>query len=139
MLSFFSPCLPFDVCTACVQTIPPNPLTKHTHATRMHTVTSCGIFNVLWPWLQELVLFGDGAIYVSSYYYMCVLILLYVSSYCCICVLMLLHEFAHLSYSACCGGLLYVSSYYYICPHTTIYVSSHYYMCVLILLQWLLW
>jgi hypothetical protein len=42
--------------------------------------------------------------YVSSYYYICVLI------------------------------LLYLSSYYYICPHTTICVSSYYYICVLILL-----
>ena len=43
-------------------------------------------------------------IYVSSYYYICVLI------------------------------LLYVSSYYYMCPHTTIYsVSSYFYVCVLIL------
>jgi hypothetical protein len=43
----------------------------HTRNAHTHTVTSCGIFNLLWPWLQELVLFGDGAIYVSAYYYMC--------------------------------------------------------------------
>jgi hypothetical protein len=42
--------------------------------------------------------------YVSSYYYVCVLI------------------------------LLYVSSYYYMFPHTNMYVSSYYYICVLILL-----
>ncbi len=61
-------------------------------------------------------------IYVSSYYYVCVLIVLYMRSVCggagttehvlelvlCICVL-------------------------YICLHTAIYVSSFYYICVLIL------
>jgi hypothetical protein len=59
-------------------------------------------------------------IYVSSYSYICVLILLYmcphtpiyVSSYSYICVLILL----------------------YMCPHTAIYVSSYCYICVLILL-----
>ena len=60
-------------------------------------------------------------LYVSSYYYMCVLILLYM----------------------CPNTTIYVSSYYYIrvpilinmCPHTTIYVSSCYYISsVLILL-----
>jgi hypothetical protein len=59
--------------------------------------------------------------YVSSKYYMCVLILLhmcphtttYVSAYCYICVLILLH----------------VSSYYYI------YIPAYCYICVLILLH----
>ena len=58
------------------------------------------------------------AIYVSSYCYVCVLVLLYmcprtaiyVSSYCYICVLL------------------------YVCPHTPIYVSSCSYICVLVLL-----
>jgi hypothetical protein len=43
--------------------------------------------------------------YVSSYYYICVLI------------------------------PLNFSSYYYICPHTTVCLSSYYYICVLILLH----
>jgi hypothetical protein len=55
-------------------------------------------------------------IYVSSHYYICVLILLHPrqegSGTRCICVRILL----------------------YMCPHTTIYVSSFYYICVLILL-----
>ena len=42
-------------------------------------------------------------IYVSSYYHMCVLILL----------------------GKCPHNTIYVSSYYYLCPHTTIYVSSY--------------
>ena len=53
------------------------------------------------------------AIYVSSYYYICVLILLYMCPHTTICVLILP----------------------YMCPHTTIYVSSYYYICVLILLH----
>jgi hypothetical protein len=58
--------------------------------------------------------------YVSSYYYMCVLIPHYM----------------------CPHTTLCVSAYYYLCvliplymcPHTTLYVSSFYYICVLILL-----
>ena len=46
--------------------------------------------------------------YVSSYYYICVRILLYVSPH----------------------TPMYVSSYHYMCSHT-IYVSSYYYICVL--------
>ena len=58
----------------------------------------------------------------------CVLILLYVSSYYYICVLILLHLCPHTS--------THVSSYFYICvrPHTTICASSYYCTCVLILL-----
>ncbi len=52
--------------------------------------------------------------YVSSYYYICVLILLYMCPHITICV----------------------SSCYYMCPHTTMYVSSYYYVCVLILLTY---
>ena len=48
--------------------------------------------------------------YVSSSYYICVLMLVYMST------------------------TIYVSSYYYMCPHTTLYVSSSYYICVLMLL-----
>ena len=61
----------------------------------------------------------QAAIYVSSCYYICVLILIYVSSYyyvcphSTICVLMLLH----------------------MSPHTTIYMSSYCDICVLILLS----
>jgi hypothetical protein len=51
-------------------------------------------------------------IYVASYYYICVLILL----------------------CMCPHTTIYVSSYYYMCPHTTTYVSSYYNICVLILL-----
>jgi len=43
---------------------------------------------------------------------------MYVSSYCYMCVRI----------------LLYLSSDYYMCPHTPIYVSAYSYMCVLILL-----
>ncbi len=54
------------------------------------------------------------AMYVSSYYYVCVVILLYMS--------LLVYFCPHTN--------LCVSSYYYICPHTTIYVSSYYSVCV---------
>jgi hypothetical protein len=64
-------------------------------------------------------------IYVSSYYYICGLILLYVSSYYYICVLILLYVSSY--YYICVVILLSVSSHYYMCPHTT------YYMCVLIM------
>ncbi len=59
----------------------------------------------------DLLLSPSTSIYVSSYCYMCVRILLYVSAYCYMCVLMLL----------------------YMCPHTATYVSSYCYICVLIL------
>ncbi len=103
------------------------------------------------------------AIYVSSYCYICVLILvlcmcphtsiMYVSSYCYICVLILPHLCPSYYYlcvvivlSMCPHTtMMYVSSYCYICvrilllcmcPHTATYVSSYYYyVCVLILLS----
>jgi hypothetical protein len=85
-------------------------------------------------------------IYVSSYDYICVLILLcvlirlymcphttiYVSSYYYICVLIRLYMCPHTA--ICVLIRLYVSSYCYMCPHTTIYVSSYDCICVLILL-----
>ena len=67
-----------------------------------------------------------AGIYVSSYHYICVLMLLCVSSYYYVCVLILRYTCAHTT--------ICVSSYY-MCPHTTIYVSSSYYICVLILLH----
>jgi hypothetical protein len=92
------------------------------------------------------------AIYVPSYYYISIRLVLlslyvspycyiYLSSYCYICVLILLdiHQ-PHTTIRVlillymCPHTAIYVSSYYYMCPHTTIYVSSHYYLCVLILL-----
>jgi hypothetical protein len=78
-------------------------------------------------------------IYVSSYYYVCFLILLYVSSYL-LCVLILLYmcpyatTYVLMLLHVCPHTTMYVSSYNYMCPHTTIYVSSYYYVCVLILL-----
>ncbi len=62
---------------------------------------------------------------------MCCLILLHVSSYCYICVVILLYMCPHTTiyvssyHYICVVILLYVSSYYYVCPHT---------ICVLILL-----
>ena len=90
-------------------------------------------------------------IYVSSYCYICVLILLYMCPHTAICVLILLFACPHTTiqvssyYYICVRILLHMcplSSYYYICvlilvcmcPRTTIYVSSYYYICVLILL-----
>ena len=70
--------------------------------------------------------------YVSSYCYICVLILL--------CVVILLHMCPHttakirrremdkaliLLFRVCVLILLYVYSYYYMCPHTTMYLSSY--------------
>jgi len=76
-------------------------------------------------------------IYVSPYYYICVLILLYVSSYYYICP----HTTICVStyYYICVLILLYmcphtttcVSPYYYMCPHTTVYMSLYFYMRVL--------
>jgi hypothetical protein len=76
-------------------------------------------------------------IYTSRYYY--------VSSYYCICVLILLRERLgerqasyvranNLLYvcprtTMCPHTTIYVSSFYCVCPHTTIYMSSYYYMC----------
>ncbi len=67
-------------------------------------------------------------LYVSSYCYICVLILLYMCPHTAMCVLILLYV------SSYC---YIVSSYYYvcvlillyICPHTAIYVSSLLHMC----------
>jgi len=86
------------------------------------------------------------SIYASSYYYICVLILIYVCpytaivfSYCYICVLILLYMCPHTaidvsSYYACvliCVLMLqHILLYMY--PHTAIYVSSYYSVCVLI-------
>ncbi len=59
--------------------------------------------------------------YVSSYYYICVLILLYMCPH---------------TADVCWRLLTYegVSGALQVCPHTTIYVSSYCYICVLILL-----
>jgi hypothetical protein len=91
-------------------------------------------------------------IYVSSYYYICVLVLLYqapiyVTSYCyicvliqsycyirllSICVLILLHMCPHTAIS---GSYLYVSSYYYtppypyICAYILLYLCHHTTVC----------
>ncbi len=78
-------------------------LTRHT--------ACCRALSLMSAHLQKVCMCPHTTTYVSSYYYVCVLVLLY------ICVLVLL-----------------VSSHYYMCPHTTIYVSSFYYICVLILL-----
>ncbi len=70
-------------------------------------------------------------LYLSSYSYIFILILLnvcphtamYVSSYCFMCVIMLICMCPH---AAIC-----VSSSCYMCPHTAIYVSSYCYVCFL--------
>jgi hypothetical protein len=59
----------------------------------------------------------DTTIYVSAYYYICVLILLYMCSHTTIYVSLLLCMCPH-----------------YMCPHATIHVSAYYYTCVRILL-----
>ena len=57
---------------------------------------------------------------------MCPRTTIYVSSYCYIGVLILIYM--------CPFTTIYVSSYYYMCPHTIMYVSSYYCKSVLILL-----
>jgi hypothetical protein len=57
-----------------------------------------------------------SAIYVYSYYYICVLILIYAYPHTTVCVLI----------------LLCLSSYYYMCPHTTLSVMILVYMCPLL-------
>jgi hypothetical protein len=79
-----------------------------------HTLHMCPHTTIL------ILLCVSSCYYVSSYYYICVLILLYILSS---------------SYHMCPHTTLYLSSYYYMGPHTTIYVSSYYYVCVLILLH----
>jgi hypothetical protein len=78
--------------------------------------------------------------YVSSCYYICVLVLpymcprtiIYVSSYCYMCVLILLYVCPHSS--MCVLIMLCVSSYCYICVLILLCVSSYCYICFLILL-----
>ena len=60
---------------------------------------------------EIFVSFSVLSMYVSSYYHICVLVLIYV-----------------------CPYTMYVSSYYYVCVLILLYVSSCYYICVLILL-----
>ncbi len=72
---------------------------------------------------------SSTTIYVSSYYNMSPHTTIYVSSCYYVCVLMLLYMRPHTA--------MYASSYYYtcvrillyMCPYTTIYVSSYYYVC----------
>ena len=72
------------------------------------------------PILEYLFQRPHTAICVSSYYYICVRILLYVSS----------------SYSMCPHTTIRVLILLYMCPHTTTDVSSYYYLSsVLILLH----
>jgi hypothetical protein len=68
-------------------------------------------------------------IYMSSYYHICVLILLYMCPHAAQYVLILLYMCPH--------ATICVSSYYYVCvlmllymcPHTSLCVSSYYYIC----------
>jgi hypothetical protein len=89
-----------------------------------------------WTSASNLLLYICSSIYVSSYYYICVLILLYmcphttiyVSSYYYIC--MKIHQ-RRIYYYICVLILLYMCRYYissalvllYMCPHTTIYTQ----------------
>jgi hypothetical protein len=81
------------------------------------------------------------AIYVSSYYYISVLILLSICPHTAICVLITIHVSSY--YYILVLIPLYVSSYYYtcvlillyMCPHPAIFVSSYYHIRVLILLH----
>ncbi len=101
--------------------------------------------------LQAFLL--EVRMYVSSYYYICVLILLYVCPHVAyMSMLSTLRPFRRscsMCVCMCPHSNTYVSSYYYIsvlhnymcvviqqymCPHTTIHASSYYYTCVLILL-----
>ncbi len=80
-------------------------------------LSCCG--DVLALLLYMLCMCPHTTIYVSTYYYICVLILRYVFSYYYMCP----HARRVRGESR--------RSYYY--THTTIYVSSYYYICVLIL------
>ena len=74
----------------------------------------------------------------SSYYYVCVLILL--SSYynmcphTAICVSSNYYIFVLILLYMCPHTTMYIHILLYMCPHTTTYVSSYYCICVLILL-----
>jgi hypothetical protein len=91
-------------------------------------------------------------LYVSSCYYICVLMLryifvlmllctrtIYVTSHYCMCPhtteLMSPRRLYMCPHPAeCVSSYYYVSSHYYMCLHTAIYVSSYYCICVLMLL-----
>ena len=79
-----------------------------------------------------LCMFSHSTIHVSSYYYICDLILLCVSSYYnCVCP----HATSMYVFSHCYICVLHVSSHYYMCPHTATPVFSYYYfICALMLL-----
>jgi hypothetical protein len=79
-------------------------------------------------------LLAGTTIYVSSYYYICVLVLLCMCPHTTMCVLILVEIHARTCrststtsprryYYMCVLILLYVSSYYYMCPLTTTFVS----------------
>jgi hypothetical protein len=92
------------------------------------------------PRLRSRVALVARATYVSSYCYICVLILLYmcphtaiyVSSYCYICVLILRSRVAYVARATYVLHMSYICVLIliYMCPHTAIYVSSYYYICV---------
>jgi len=69
--------------------------------------------------IPPLAYMPTTTIYVSSYSYICVLILSYMCPHTTICVS---------SYYYMCVLILL-----YVCPHTNIYLSLYHYMCVLIL------
>jgi hypothetical protein len=80
-------------------------------------------------WARRWLPQASTAMYVSSYCYICVLILLicYMSSYCYVCP----HTAMCLASSYCYICVLILL---YMCPHTATSVSSYCYRCVLILL-----
>ena len=109
-------------------------------------IYACPIFFALYYCVSSyynicvlILLCPHTTIYASSCYYMCpttmcVLILPYVSPHTthCICAFILLNMCPHTTMCVCI--LLNVSSYYYLCSHTTICVSSYYSVSLLILL-----
>jgi hypothetical protein len=84
------------------------------------------------------------AIYVSSYCYICVLILLYMSSYCYVCAQLAVYDETIEVANILKEMLMDIKTrrdvidrfgiQLYICPHTTIYVSSYCYISVRMLL-----
>ena len=86
------------------------------------------------PRTCRILVSRDGQVeicdYISTYYCICVLILLCVCPHTTICVLIRLYVSSY--YYKCVLILLYVSSYCYMCPHTAICVSSCYCICAAI-------
>ena len=81
-----------------------------------------GVASALLPLVRQIQ--GIGFLFACVCLYMCPHSTVYVSSYCYICVLILLYMCPHTSIYGCPHTTIYVCPHtVYMCPQTTIYVS----------------